>query len=82
MYISCKVLAVAVWSFLLLQKLDEESQREASVEEAEAEVTPEENQNDVVVSRRKPSKTKRTPKLDNVVDALKYKASQPTINHV
>ncbi|KAK2172729.1 hypothetical protein NP493_931g00014 [Ridgeia piscesae] len=54
------------------------SQREASVEEAEAEaeVTPEENQNDVVVSRRKPSKTKRTPKLDNVVDALKYKFEQ------
>ena len=48
----------------------------------EAEVTTEENQNDVVVSRRKTSKTKRAPpKLDNVVDALKYKVRQPT-NHV
>ena len=44
------------------------------------EETTQEKQNDVPVVRRKTSKTKRVaPKLDNVVDALKYKVCQLTV---
>ncbi|KAI0233563.1 hypothetical protein LSAT2_016200 [Lamellibrachia satsuma] len=58
----------------VIKKLDEESQREASVEE---ETTQEKQNNVPVVRRKKTSKTKRVaPKLDNVVDALKYKFEQ------
>lgn len=46
----------------------------------EEETTQEKQNNVPVVRRKKTSKTKRVaPKLDNVVDALKYKVCQLTV---